>query len=65
MSSKLFSDFEKQSEDYKITFLPKTKIEKKNIKMNNKGENSIENNINENRLPDEFNDLSYDNNKEE
>jgi len=64
MSSILYSELETQSEDYKNTFLPKTKIEKKN-KKNFKGENLIEGNINEIRLPKEFNDLSYDNNKEE
>ena len=64
MSSILYSELKTQSEDIKNTFLPKTKIEKKN-KKNIKGENLIEGNINEIRLPKEFNDLSYDNNKDE
>ena len=54
------------SDDYNKAFLPKTKIEKrKNKKNDNKEQKSIENNINEIRLPIEFNDLSYDSNKEE
>ncbi len=64
MSSIFYSELKTQCEDYKNTFLPKTKIGKKN-KKNIKGENLIEGNINENRLPKEFNDLSYDNNIEE
>lgn len=61
MSSKLYNEFNSQKEDYTKSFKPKTKIEKKK-KYDNKGE---ENNINENRLPNEFNDLSYDSNQEE
>jgi hypothetical protein len=66
MSSKIYNEFKAQNDDYKKAFLPRTKIEKRKNKINdNKEENSIENNINEIRLPIEFNDLSYDSNKEE
>jgi hypothetical protein len=61
MSSKIYNDSKAKNEDYKKKFLPKTTI----VKKSNKGKNSIESNINENRLPNEFNDLSYDSNKEE
>jgi len=61
MSSKLYNKFNTQEEDYKKSFKPETKIEKRR-KYDNKEE---ENNINENRLPNGFNDLSYDNNQEE
>ena len=55
------SKFNIQEEDYTKSFQPKTKIEKRK-KYDNKEE---ENNINENRLPNGFNDLSYDSNQEE
>ena len=61
MSSKIYNDSKAKNEDYKKKFLPETTI----VKKSNKGKNSFESNINENRLPNEFNDLSYDNNSEE